>query len=66
LLNIISSAPLLHRNKHSLLKIEVIRALPRFRADYVRPILLKIAGMPEDPLAVHAAEALKVLDGAIQ
>lgn len=65
LLNIVSSTPLLHRNKHSLLKIEVIRALTRFRADYVRPILLKISQMPEDPLAVHAVEALKILDGAI-
>lgn len=65
LLNIISSAPLLHRNKHSLLKIEVVRALPRFRAEYVRPILQKIAGMPEDPLALHAAEALKILDGVM-
>ncbi|HCE69562.1 MAG TPA: hypothetical protein DER40_19285 [Geobacter sp.] len=66
LLNIISCTPLLHRNKHSLLKIEVIRALPRFRADYVRPILLKISRIPEDPLALHAVEALKILDGAIQ
>ncbi len=64
LLNIISSTPLLHRNKHSLLKIEVIRALPHFRPDYVRPILLKISQMPEDPLAVHAVESLKMLDGA--
>lgn len=65
LLNIISSSPLLHRSKHALLKIEVIRALSRFKPEYVRPILLKISGMPNDPLAVHAAEALKILDGAV-
>lgn len=65
LLNIISTTPLLHRSKHAQLKIEAVRALPRFRPDYVRPILVKISGMPGDPLAVHAAEALKILDGAM-
>lgn len=64
LLQIISSTPLLHKSKHAMLKIEAIRALPKFRPDYVRPILLKISGMPNDPLAPHAAEALKILDGA--
>jgi hypothetical protein len=64
LLQIISSTPLLHRSKHAMLKIEAVRALPKFRPDYVRPILLKISGMPNDPLAPHAAEALKILDGA--
>lgn len=64
LLGIISSNPLLHRNKHALLKIEAIRALPLFKPDYVRPILLKISGLPQDPLAVHALEALKTMDGA--
>lgn len=62
---IITSNPLLHRNKHAMLKIEVIRALPRFNAEYARGVLQKISRMPGDPLAVHAAEALKALDGAI-
>lgn len=63
LLNIISSNPLLHRSKHAQLKIEVIRALPRFHADYVRPILERISVIAEDKLAAHALEALKYADG---
>lgn len=64
LLNIISSTPLLHRSKQAQLKIEVVRALSHFHPDYVRPILEKISTTPEDRLAVHAAEALKHIDGS--
>jgi HEAT repeat protein len=62
---ILFSVSFLHPGKHTKLKTVIIRALPRFPASQVRPLLVEIIASGGKSIAPLAAETLKGLQGSV-
>jgi hypothetical protein len=63
---ILFSVSFLHPGKHAKLKTMIVRSLPRFSADEVRPLLEELVASGGKSIAPLAAETLKGLQGSAQ